>query len=131
MKMSAKSKANGVKPNLHKPRVAAIAIAKDEGPYLHEWIHHCMYFGFTDVFIGINRTSDNSMEILKKIQKQYPNVHFESLDWMDKVDIPLHVPAITYLFHKVASQYPDISHAMVIDLDEFWMPLDFKRPLIN
>ena len=29
--------------------VKIIAIAKDEGAYLAEWIHHHLYFGFSEI----------------------------------------------------------------------------------
>ena len=44
-----------------------LCIASDEAPYVHEFIHHYIYLGFKNIFIGTNNCSDNTVEIIKKI----------------------------------------------------------------
>jgi len=56
-----------------KPLTLLTAIAKDEGAYLHEWIFHHLEIGFDHIRIYINRTNDNSREILEQIQVHMPN----------------------------------------------------------
>ena len=64
-----KSKKNQIKTKI-------VAVAKDEGAYLAEWVHHHLFLGFDAIDIYINRTSDNSLEILHKISEKYPQVNY-------------------------------------------------------
>ena len=57
---------NMFKINKSKIKTKIVAVAKDEGAYFSEWIHHHLYLGFDAIDIYVNRTSDNSLEILKK-----------------------------------------------------------------
>ena len=47
--------------------VALIAVAKDEDTYIHEWIHHHLYLGFSPIYIGVNRTSDKTFDIINPV----------------------------------------------------------------
>lgn len=53
-------------------KVKIIAVAKDVGAYLAEWIHHHLYYGFSNIEIVLNRTADNSIQVLEHISKVYP-----------------------------------------------------------
>ena len=48
-----------------------IAIAKNEGAYLPQWIYHHFSIGFDEIEIYINDTTDNSIAICEKIQKNH------------------------------------------------------------
>lgn len=103
--------------------VSIFAIAKDEAPYLHEWIHHHLFSGFSNIFIAINRTSDNSINILKSIKKHYNNVHFEIVDWIDMSsrghNQNIQKIAYAYLTEQARKKYnPD--YFFYVDVDEFW-----------
>lgn len=103
-------------------RVALIAIAKDEGAYLHEWIHHHLYLGFSPIIIGVNRTTDSSIDILKKISYENKNVKFEVLDWIDK-GVPrgfknFQTLSYAYLSNKLEMNTND--YFCFLDIDEFW-----------
>ena len=54
-----------------------VAIAKDEASYIADWIHHHLYFGFDQIHVYVNRTTDNTIAILKEITKRYTGVSFE------------------------------------------------------
>ena len=45
-------------------KVKVVAIAKDEGAYIAEWIFHHLYFGFDAIDIYVNRTTDNTCQNL-------------------------------------------------------------------
>lgn len=105
------------------PKISIIAIAKDESPYLPEWIHHYLYLGVASIFIAVNRTSDNSPSILKNISQKYSNVHFESVDWIDKSsrgpNNKIQQISYSYLSDKAQNLYnPD--YFFYLDVDEFW-----------
>lgn len=105
-------------------KVALIAIAKDEGPYIHEWVYHHLKAGFSPIYIGINRTTDNSELIAEKICEQFSDVHIENIDWIDK-EAPegSHVSLIQRKAYKHFVKKIDnlsVSHALFLDIDEFW-----------
>ena len=52
-------------------RTLLVAIAKDEGPYLREWIlYHKKVCGFDDIFVYDNDSSDGSGQTLDDIKKE-------------------------------------------------------------
>lgn len=46
------------------------AIAKDKAPYLAEWVFHHHYFGFNSIIVYVNRTTDSSLKVLKKLSDE-------------------------------------------------------------
>ena len=108
---------------LSKKRTALIAVAKDESAYIHEWIHHHLYFHFDYIYIGINRTSDKTEQLVQLISNGYPNVKFLPVDWIDQISIgPTHeMQRATYAYlTQVASKESDPDYFMYLDIDEFW-----------
>ena len=51
-----------------------ITITGNEECYIAQFIHHYLYLGFSNIFIGINNCQDNTPAILKKIAKIYPKI---------------------------------------------------------
>lgn len=107
----------------HRPRVKLVAIAKDEAAYIPEWIHHHIYFGFDEIEVYINRTTDNSAEVLEKICRQYANVSWDYADWIDMCpgDASNQIQFIVYAraLHE-AKKTQKFSHILFLDIDEFW-----------
>ena len=110
-------------------KVKIVAIAKDEGAYLPEWIFHHLYFGFDAIDIYVNRTTDNTTDILDKISNQYPNINYFYADWVD-----MHPKHISHFMQKIiySQAFQDeklkhtFTHLLFIDIDEFWTPLNFQ-----
>ncbi len=118
--------------------VAAIAIAKDEAAYLPEWIHHQLYFGFSPIFIALNRTVDASCEVIKKIQEKYDQVYFVEMDWIDWVkssgedfNPEMQNLSYAYLVDFIRRSHCDVTHVMLIDVDEYWFPVNFKDSIVT
>jgi len=44
-------------------KVKLVAIAKDEAPYIPQWIYHHLSIGIDLIEIHINNTTDNSLNI--------------------------------------------------------------------
>lgn len=115
-------------------KVKIVAIAKDEGAYIAEWIFHHLYFGFDAIDIYVNRTTDNTCDILDKINKIYPNVQYFNADWLDIApdQANIHMQAIiysqAYTKEKNSGKY---SHILFIDIDEFWTPLNLTDSIHN
>jgi hypothetical protein len=114
--------------------VAVVAIAKDEGAYIHEWIHHYLYFGFSRIIIGVNRTTDLTPVIINKISEKYPQVSFMDMDWIDQGCIGnknSQFQAMSYacLTSRIKTDYKNITHFLYVDIDEFWFADDFTLPV--
>lgn len=114
------------------PRVKLVAIAKDESPYLAEWIHHHLYFGFSSIDVLVNRTSDCSYDVLDNIAKKYPCVNYRSIDWIDMAgpDASRRMQAIGYALLMQESRIKkECTHLVFLDVDEFWVPLDMRTSI--
>jgi len=111
-----------------KPTIKICAVAKDEGPYLAEWVFHHLHFGFDSIHVFINRTSDSSAEVLDRINRQYPQVTYEFIDWIDQCDfhVSSKLQTIAYAQGLYQSRQQQVDWLMFLDIDEFWVPDDFK-----
>ncbi|MDO6477521.1 glycosyltransferase family 2 protein [Alteromonas sp. 1_MG-2023] len=119
---------------MHYNKVKLIAVAKDEGAYLAEWIHHHLYFGFHEIEIVLNRTKDCSKEMLTKIKQAYPMVKWRYADFVDLIPGSVHkkLQHIAYgmvLSDDMNSTDASFSHFMFLDIDEFWVPVDEKSTI--
>jgi hypothetical protein len=116
---------NKVPDENYKPSVKIVAIAKDEGAYFSEWVHHHLYLGFDAIDIYLNRTTDNSVDILDKIAEQHSQVTYYSADWIDTC----HPQASRYLQYIIYAkafaenkETKEFDYILFIDVDEFWFP---------
>ncbi|MCE0881418.1 glycosyltransferase family 2 protein [Pseudomonas putida] len=109
-------------------RIKVSAIAKDEAAYLPEWIFHHLHFGFDHLEILINRTKDNSLDILRKIQNRYNNVSYKNFDWLDFCPdaVQRSIQYVAYADAYERAKLEGYTHILFIDIDEFWTPLDFE-----
>jgi len=113
-------------------KVKIVAIAKDEGAYIAEWIFHHLYFGFDAIDIYINRTTDNTCEILDLISKSNTNVNYFHVNWLDIIDVNSAsnmqniIYSQAYADEKIKDEY---THILFIDIDEFWTPLNYKSSI--
>jgi len=111
-----------------KVKIKLAAIAKDEAAYLPEWIHHHIYFGFDEIEIYVNNTTDNTYDTLNGISDKYP-VKVVDADFIFKEHEGGVFQKIAYssiLKNAIAGGF---SHVLFLDIDEFWTPLDFKQSI--
>lgn len=111
---------------MNRARVKLVAVAKNEAYFLPQWIFHHFYMGFDAIDVYINRSVDNSAEILGILRNYYPNLSFYSADWIDKIgsigdtcNTPMQFAAYTFAHEKTLSGF---DYVMFIDVDEFWLP---------
>ncbi|WP_339891983.1 glycosyltransferase family 92 protein [uncultured Alteromonas sp.] len=110
-------------------RVKLVAIAKDEGAYFTQWVHHHLFFGFDDIEIFINRTTDNSSEVLDDISRSYPSVTWDSADWVDMCPEEAKKQIQFVVYNKVwheAKKENKFTHIIFLDIDEYWIPRHFN-----
>ncbi len=104
-----------------------IAIASNEGPYIAEFIHHYLFLGFNNIYIGLNNDhSGTTGPIVNAISRHYPQVHLINTDQDHQQG--LQRGSYTRLY-EVASQTSDASHCMVVDVDEAWVAVPFPTSI--
>ena len=105
----------------HKSRSSGcdvLCIASDEAPYIHEFIHHYIYLGFENIFIGINNCTDNTLEIIEKINTHFPQVQVINVD--NTIDKFRQWGCYHRLF-DIAMEKSISQHCLIVDVDEFWL----------
>lgn len=110
---------------LKKNRTKLVAIAKDEGAYIGEWIFHHLYFGFDAIDIYVNNTSDNTRKIIQQISQIYPQVTLKNGDPFFNVNSKN--PQID-VYRKSISEIDEefFTHIMFLDIDEFFLSKDMQ-----
>lgn len=118
--------------------VAIMAVVKDEAAYIHEWIHHHLYFGASHIFIGINRTTDNTLKVIQKIQEHHKSVYVYDVNWIDwakdtdsTINESIQFIAYAYMLDIIRRDFTDIPYCFPLDIDEFWFPKNFEGSLTN
>jgi len=101
-------------------RVKLIAVAKDEAAYIAEWIAHHLYFGFDEIEIHINRTTDNTREIVKCFERQGNIKLVEADPFFDSYPGNPQVGTYKKAFASAAKE--GFSHLCFLDIDEYWVP---------
>ncbi len=111
--------------------LALVATARNEGPYLVEWIAHNLIVGFEHIFIYTNSNTDGSLDLLKELQ----NFGLVTLIENDVADnISPQIKAYEHSIHLLRElrQYEWVAY---FDVDEFIVPderFDFSlRKMMN
>jgi hypothetical protein len=121
------------------PRILLAGIAKDEAAWLPEWIAHHLFMGFAGVALYINNTSDNSIEILDRIRRHYPQVSYrtdargetyamagtESLI-RDSYLRDSRLQACATVGQYLLAGQQGYSHVSFLDIDEFFVAPGFR-----
>ncbi|MDA9699607.1 glycosyltransferase family 2 protein [Synechococcus sp. AH-736-M02] len=104
-----------------------ISVASNEGPYIAEFIHHYIYQGFTNLFIGLNNDHSGATgPIVEAIRAHFPQVHLINTDPEHQQDQQR--GSYTRLY-EVASRTSTSSHCMVVDVDESWVAYPFSTTI--
>ncbi|MBM5817347.1 MAG: hypothetical protein FJ083_12420 [Cyanobacteria bacterium K_Offshore_surface_m2_239] len=101
-------------------------IASDESPYIAEFIHHYLYLGFSNIYIGLNNSVDSTEVIVRKIASAYPNVHL--FDVNDVQSLFMQAGCYRVLF-DYARQRSTSSYCLFVDVDEFWVADPFPKSI--
>ena len=106
--------------NLHKNKhkfkynLSVVAIMKDEGPYLREWIEYYKLVGVEKFYLYNNGSTDDTVEILA------PYVKSGLVELIDFPGEKMQLPAYADWLSKYKN---DTKWVAVIDLDEFIVPI--------
>jgi hypothetical protein len=96
-------------------RAAIIAVAKNEGVYLHEWIAYHKILGFDDILLYDNESTDGGSELLDELQEQGMVTR---VPWSVPPDVP---PQTSGYRDGLARLGEDYGWIAFIDLDEFFV----------
>ena len=103
-------------------RCDVICIASDEAPYLHEFIHHYLFLGFSNIFIGINNSSDKTHDFALQLAADDPRIHVISTD---DVHVELTQRSSYSKLYQYAASVTHSSYCLFVDVDEFWVAKPF------
>jgi hypothetical protein len=108
-------------------KVKLVAIAKDEAAYLPDWIFHHIYFGFDHISVYVNNTTDNTEKLKERLSL---NTQVSFLDGDKYFNHGNVAPQISiYKAELKLSKKQGFTHVMFLDIDEFWVPLNFKTTI--
>ncbi|MDZ7908778.1 MAG: glycosyltransferase family 2 protein [Gemmobacter sp.] len=94
------------------PRAFLVATAKNEGPFLLEWVAHHLETGFTDIAIYQNDSDDLTHEILTQMQAQGAIRYFPNAARRGGHQVRAYIRAADL------PEYAAADYAMALDLDE-------------
>lgn len=96
------------------PRAFLVATAKNEGPFILEWVAHHMEVGFTDIVIYQNDSDDLTQDILTALQK------LGAIRYFDNSAAARGTHQVrAYIRASRLKSYAEADFAMALDLDEF------------
>ncbi len=110
-------------------RIKIFAIAKDEAAYIPQWVHHHFYFGFDEIEIWLNNIEDNSIEVCKRLSNTYENFKYKVADDILEECKKQGAHFQKYCYNEIFKTELDngkFTHIFYLDLDEMWIPKDFK-----
>lgn len=96
-----------------KNQLSVVAIVKNEGPYIREWIEHHINIGATNFYIYDNESKDDTKTILKQFARK-------------GIVVYNHIPGRgiqLVAYNDALNRYKmDTKYMGFIDVDEFIMP---------
>jgi hypothetical protein len=90
-------------------------VAKNEGPYLHEWIAYHRVLGFDDILVYENESTDDSADVLANLAA---HALVTPVPWSVPEDV---APQREAYIDGLARLGPDYGWVAFIDLDEFFV----------
>lgn len=92
-----------------------VAIAKNEGRYIAEWIAYNLTIGFNRVIVFSNDSTDETNQVVSQIAKRDPRVSL--IEWPSIPDTSPQVTAYAHALSIVATEW-----VIFLDIDEFLLP---------
>ncbi|MFJ9181221.1 glycosyltransferase family 2 protein [Streptomyces sp. NPDC102360] len=99
-------------------RIAVCAIAKNEEPYLKEWLAFYRTIGITDIFVYDNVSDDGTSELLASLN-EVGLIH--RVHWPRRQNVTPQRDAYQHFLNNHAANYKWV---LTVDIDEFLVPRD-------
>ena len=106
-------------------KIKLLAIAKNEAANLPQWIFHHLRLGVDSIDVYINDSSDNSIEISRKINAFEPRYKYHKADRHLERCIKKGENFQKYIYNRAFKKYrksATYTHLLILDLDEYLMP---------
>ena len=106
-------------------KIKLIAIAKNEAANLPQWVFHHFRLGVDSIDVYVNGSSDNSIEISRKINSFEPRFRFYDADHRLKKCTLKGKNFQKHIYNRALKKCKrdgSFSHLLVLDLDEYLMP---------
>ncbi len=116
------------------PSLKLVAIAKDEAPYLAEWIFHHLQLGVDEIDVYLNGITDNTYAISNKISRITKRVNFICADEFLRISLKAEERFQLLIYNhalKSERKAERFSHLLFLDIDEFLMPARFGNKIKN
>lgn len=101
----------------HNHACTLIAIAKDEGRYLLEWIGYHLVVGFEKIIIYNNESADETRDLLENLSRKDKRVAY--LDWPSSENESTQIEAYKHGVKTVSTPW-----VCALDIDEFIVPYE-------
>ncbi|MCP1548838.1 MULTISPECIES: glycosyltransferase family 2 protein [Methylorubrum] len=95
--------------------VTLVAIARNEGPYLVEWLAHHLAVGFDRIVVYDNESQDDTRALFKALSPR--DLRLRRVPWPSPLDDSAQVLAYHHALTGLATPW-----VMYLDLDEFLVP---------
>jgi len=113
--------------------IKLVAVAKDEGPYIPQWVFHHFNIGIDLIEIHINNTTDNSLAICEKISKSNKCfTYFTSEKLLKKCREDgegFQIAAYNKSLRRSRRGIDKATHILFLDLDEYLISKDTETKL--
>lgn len=104
-------------------KIKLVAIAKDEAPYIPQWVYHHFSIGIDLIEIHINNTTDNSLSICKKIARSEKRFFYLNSDKLfrkaQKRGERFQIAAYNKSLRRSRRKLDNATHILFLDLDEY------------
>ncbi len=114
--------------------IKLVAIAKDEGAYLAEWIYHHLNLGIQEIDVYLNGITDNSFELMRCICSRYKSVNFYNADTLMTISLKAKRSfqhAVYRFAWETEKKAKKFSHLAFLDIDEYFVARNFKADIGN
>ena len=115
--------------------VKLVAIAKDEGAYIPQWIYHHFSQGIDLIEIHINNTTDNSLKICKKISKNDKRLTYFKGDKLfrkcQSIGKNYQEAAYNQSYKRSLRCHDNATHLLFLDLDEYLINRQQKKCIMD
>jgi len=112
-------------------KIKLAAVAKNEAPYLAQWVFHHSRMGFTDFEIWVNNSSDASLDVMAALEESdLANIHYTDASDFFTTQRDLGNNAQAEAYRRIlADSKTDFDYLMFLDLDEFFFTPELGVPV--
>lgn len=105
-------------------KVKIVAVCKNEAYFLPQWVYHHFYYGFDAIELYPNRITDNTLDVINKLQECYPNLSANNWGWFDSMHPESPTLQQSAYYYAYGNAKDSCDYILFMDCDEYWYPMD-------